>query len=113
MAAASKIRDKSVAWAGLYKLKPGLLRLDVAPFALAYSVLWAGALAPWLQLQPGPQGQDAAKAPQQPGDIPLWVLVTMPIVLLLHVLTHLSTHWAVACDALVAYTQVSIWLVVG
>jgi hypothetical protein len=109
MAAAAKhtSRDKAVAWAGLYRVRPGLLRLDVAPFALVYSVLWAGALAPFLQ----PDEEGGGK-PLQGGYtgavVPLWVLVAMPVALLLHVLTHLSTHWAVACDALVAYTKVSI-----
>lgn len=91
-------RDRGVAWAGLYRVRPGLLRLDVAPFALLYSVLWAGALAPLLQ-------QDDKH--QQDGGVPLWVLVCMPVALLLHALTHLSTHWAVACDALVSYTKVN------
>jgi len=90
-----------VAWAGLYRLKPGLLRLDVAPFAFAYSVLWAGALAPLLAERP----DEKAAGDVALGVVPLWVLVAMPVVLLLHVLTHLSTHWAVACDALVAYSK--------
>lgn len=95
-------KDRSVAC--LYKVKPRLWRLDVFPFALAYSVLWAGALAPLLEEQEQSGGKGSGSSGG--GAIPFWVLVCMPVALLLHVLTHLSTHWAVACDALVAYTKV-------
>ena len=54
-----------MACVGLYQVKPGLLRLDVAPFALLYSVLWAGALAPFLE-QPdqGAGGKGAGRGPK-------------------------------------------------
>ena len=80
-------RDKTVSWAGFYRRRAPLIRLDVAPFALAYSILHASA---W-------------SAPQAP----LWVLIALPIALLLHVLTHLLTHWSVACNAFIAYTKVN------
>ena len=89
-------KDKTVAWAGLYRVRPGLARLDFAPFLLFYSVLVAGAFA---------KQDEGNKAATEDG-IPMWVLVAWPLVLLLHLLTHLATHWSVACDTAVSYTQV-------
>lgn len=82
------MKDRTIANVGLYRPKWVFMRWDVAPFFLAYSILQAAA---W---------------PEYP-DTPFGVLAVFPVVLFLHALTHLSTHWSVDCLALVAYNKVS------
>jgi hypothetical protein len=80
---------KSIVRVGLYKARPAWSRLDVVPFALAYSVLHAMA---WKEQE----------------EVPLWLLIVIPIVLVLHALTHLCTHWSISCKARVAYSKVRL-----
>ena len=98
--ATKPLKDKTVAWAGLYRVRPGCFRLDFLPFLFIYSVLYAGVFTP-------PSSSSSLQGGTMKDDgIPLWVLVAMPIALLCHVLTHLLTHWFVACDAIVSYSKV-------
>lgn len=84
---------KGVVRVGLYRERAWWTRLDVLPFALVYSVLHAMA---W--------------APEQQEEVPLWLLIVIPLALALHGLTHLCTHWSIGCRALVAYSKVRAWV---
>ena len=98
-----------MAWAGLYKVRSGGTRLDFLPFLVIYVALVAGVFAPPSSQEAG-EKQDSSSGSSSSNDggiAPLWVLVAWPLVLLAHLLTHLSTHWSVACDAAVSYARVS------
>jgi len=109
------MKGETVAWAGLYKVRLGGARLDFLPFLVIYVALVAGVFAP---LSPEKAGEDQSSSTSSSttsttslstdsGVAPLWVLIVWPLVLLAHLLTHLSTHWSVACDATVSYARVS------
>lgn len=99
------MKDKTVAWAGLYKARPGSSRLDFGPFLVTYVVLLAVAVAPFTIVEDRNESVTTSSTSER--SIPLWILVAWPFVLIAHLLTHLSTHWSVACNAAVSYTQVS------
>lgn len=104
MASSVYISDKTVVEVVPYATRSTILRLDIAPFALLYAVVYCWFTIP---LEPADNAKDGAllEAAAPRNMVP--VLVALPVILVIHLLVFLSTQWSVRFYCMVSHRKVA------